>query len=345
MTTQKIKLFCILDGDSSAFEVKLEADDSIAVLKEAIKKKKEPGFDDIASDKLVLYQIAVPDQGIQVNLDKIDSSTPLINGSDEISEVFGTSPAKKTIHVIVQRPSAVPPTIPTIIARPMSPISRSASRSTNHRHVPKGHNTHNVDVTNVEQSQKKIFGRFYKSILPYGHTADDINLPMFGKLLDMEPTVTSDNPQTLLDIVGEDANKSTYHCVVAMIGRSGSGKTATVVDLAKHHFVVYVSPESFDQVLSKDNSLKSLIEDRINLEFLARLLLLLMLFDINGDLSPEQFFREQTNEGISTIGELVEALRVYDIITIRAMFQRVQDIVAEKIGNRGFAIALDEAHI
>ncbi|KAF9420899.1 hypothetical protein BGZ76_004034 [Entomortierella beljakovae] len=152
----------------------------------------------------------------------------------------------------------------------------------------KTHSTHRVDEINVEQSQMKIFGRLYKSILPYGHTADDINLPMFGKLLDMEPTVTTDNPQTLMDIVKEDASKSTDHSVVAMIGRSGSGKTATVVDLSKHHCVVYVPPESFDQVLSKDNGLKNLIEDRINLEFLARLLFLLMLFDIKPDLSPEQ---------------------------------------------------------
>ncbi|KAL1920725.1 uncharacterized protein VTP21DRAFT_1102 [Calcarisporiella thermophila] len=203
---------------------------------------------------------------------------------------------------------------------------------------------------------------------------------MLGKLLDMDPTVTSDNPQTLLDIVNGDASKLTDHCVVALIARSGSGKTATVVDLARHHFVVYVvctdrhsrkppgfqdpnfdnlakeaydfhrrvyekPPESFDQVLSKDSRLKGLIEDRINLEFLARLLFLLMLFDINSDLSPEQFFREQTTNGMSTIGELVEALRVYDNITIRAMFRRVQNIIAEKIGNRGLAIALDEAHI
>ncbi|KAF9178941.1 hypothetical protein BGZ49_005239, partial [Haplosporangium sp. Z 27] len=106
MTSQKIKLFCILDGESSAFEVKLDADDSIAALKEAIKEKKPNDLQGLDADKLVLYQIAVPDEGTQVYLDKIDSSTPLIKGSNEISEVFGTAPAKKTIHVIIQRPSA-----------------------------------------------------------------------------------------------------------------------------------------------------------------------------------------------------------------------------------------------
>ncbi|KAF9198853.1 hypothetical protein BGZ49_000218 [Haplosporangium sp. Z 27] len=244
----------------------------------------------------------------------------------------------------------------------------------------KSHHPHYMNEANVEQSQREIFGRFFKSILPYGHSAADINLPMLGKILDMEPTISMDNPRTLLDIIKEDASKSTDHCVVALIARSGSGKTATIVDLAKHHFVVYVvctdphsqkppgfqdpnfdklakevnnihrtvhlnAPESFDQVLFKDRTLKDLIEDRVNVELLARLLFLLMLFDTNDSLSPEQFFREQTSEGISTIGNLVEALRVYDTITIRAMFGRVQDMVSEKIGNRGLAVALDEAHI
>ncbi|KAF8954098.1 hypothetical protein BGZ46_003021, partial [Entomortierella lignicola] len=126
--TQKIKLFCILDGDSSAFEVKLDADDSIAALKKAIKKEKEPRFDDIAADELVLFHVAVLDEGKHVNLSKVEVPTPLIIGSAEISEVFGTAPAKKTIHVIVQRPSpGATYTLPAVVvqsgSRPASPPS------------------------------------------------------------------------------------------------------------------------------------------------------------------------------------------------------------------------------
>ncbi|KAF9383203.1 hypothetical protein BGX21_001623 [Mortierella sp. AD011] len=108
MSTEKIKLFCILDGDSSAFEIKLDADDSISALKKAIKEEKSKALADIDSSDLILFQVAVSDEGIQVNLDEIDSLTPLTKGTAEISEVFGISPVKKTIHVIVQRPSGVP---------------------------------------------------------------------------------------------------------------------------------------------------------------------------------------------------------------------------------------------
>ncbi|KAF9084747.1 hypothetical protein BGX27_003718 [Mortierella sp. AM989] len=109
MTSKKIKLFCILDGDSSAFEVKLDADDSIAALKEAIKEKKKPRLDDIAADELTLWHVSI-------SIDDDDEEKPIaledqinakkLRATSDISEVFGTAPAKKTIHVIVQRPLA-----------------------------------------------------------------------------------------------------------------------------------------------------------------------------------------------------------------------------------------------
>ncbi|ORY98323.1 hypothetical protein BCR41DRAFT_390551 [Lobosporangium transversale] len=79
MTTQTIKLFCILEDISSAFPVKLDVEDTITI----------------------------PDQGIYVNLGKIDSPIPLTKGTTEITEVPGAAPAKETIHVIFQRLSAV----------------------------------------------------------------------------------------------------------------------------------------------------------------------------------------------------------------------------------------------
>ncbi|KAF9408018.1 hypothetical protein BGZ76_005948, partial [Entomortierella beljakovae] len=60
MTTQKIKLFCILDGDSSAFEVKFDADDSIATLKKAIKHEDMPELKGIHSRELILFHISIP---------------------------------------------------------------------------------------------------------------------------------------------------------------------------------------------------------------------------------------------------------------------------------------------
>ncbi|KAF9147863.1 hypothetical protein BGX21_006822, partial [Mortierella sp. AD011] len=91
----KIKLFGLLDGDSSAFEVKLEAHDSIAALKEAIKEKKKPRLDDIAADELTLWHVSLPSAPKRLitlnNLTAEDRERKLDELEDptsEISEVF-----------------------------------------------------------------------------------------------------------------------------------------------------------------------------------------------------------------------------------------------------------------
>ncbi|KAF9344577.1 hypothetical protein BGX26_004219 [Mortierella sp. AD094] len=104
--TSGLKLFCILEGDSTAFSGKVEPDDTVDDLKGAIKKKQSLLFDDIRAREFLLYSVAVPDEGIPVNLINVESKILLTKSTNEISEVFGTAPPKKTIHVIVQRPLA-----------------------------------------------------------------------------------------------------------------------------------------------------------------------------------------------------------------------------------------------
>jgi hypothetical protein len=60
---------------------------------------------------------------------------------------------------------------------------------------------------------------------------------MLGLELDKQ-TSTSDD-KTLHSIVEGDIGKYSDLRIVAMVAPSGSGKTATVVDLASKHFVIY----------------------------------------------------------------------------------------------------------
>ncbi|KAF8949381.1 hypothetical protein BGZ46_005146, partial [Entomortierella lignicola] len=115
LITPKIKFFCILDGDNSPFEVEVGHDGSIGTLKKAIKKEKENKLSKIDADELVLWQVSIPigdnddDNPIKL-LDHPDAKRiSAKKAATEISEVFGTTPAKKTIHVVVQRPSAAEP--------------------------------------------------------------------------------------------------------------------------------------------------------------------------------------------------------------------------------------------
>ncbi|KAH7055030.1 hypothetical protein BKA57DRAFT_501557 [Linnemannia elongata] len=245
----------------------------------------------------------------------------------------------------------------------------------NHHHITKP-----VDPKDVETSQREILGPFYKRPLPYHETATDTSLVMLGLELDKQAR-TSDG-ETLHSIVEGDIGKYSDHRVVAMVAPSGSGKTATVVDLASKHFVIYcvccipsptISPGFKDpnfitlakdveriyrSVLDKkqgalrepqdiDSEVKALVGERVELEFLARLLFLHLLLQNKPDLQPQQFFREQTTSGSSTIGKLVYKLREYDNHTILAFLDKVQTKLRSLLVPKrlGLVIALDEAQV
>jgi len=194
-----------------------------------------------------------------------------------------------------------------------------------------GHHMTEVNMRDVEKYQKQTLGRFYYKALAYGTKVDKVNLAMFGQMLEKAPM--TDKNKTLHDLVESDIGETSNHRVVTMVGRSGAGKTATVVDLARQHFVVYCvcsdpssmssvdfadpnfillakdvekmvnnihKPETLQAAKDNDSLLKQLAGERVELEFLARLLFLQLLFKIKPELTPEQFFREQMNGGVTT---------------------------------------------
>ncbi|CAG8642908.1 7533_t:CDS:2, partial [Paraglomus brasilianum] len=96
----------------------------------------------------------------------------------------------------------------------------------------------------VEEFQRGKLGCFYKKLLPPGTTATRLYLPMLGQVLpDTQPT-TGGKKRTFSEIIQSDITETSSHHIVAMVARSGSGKTATVIHLAKKHFVIYVVCEA-----------------------------------------------------------------------------------------------------
>ncbi|KAF9199942.1 hypothetical protein BGZ49_009887 [Haplosporangium sp. Z 27] len=102
----EITLFCILDGESTAFSIDIPIGKTVDHLKDAIKKKQSPVFDDIRASDLTLWSVVVPDEGIPVNLEHVEPKTLLAKSTKSIKIVFGEDPAPDTIHCIVQRPAA-----------------------------------------------------------------------------------------------------------------------------------------------------------------------------------------------------------------------------------------------
>ncbi|KAF9944722.1 hypothetical protein BGZ70_004397, partial [Mortierella alpina] len=110
--TNKTTLFCLVEGEtlSRAFSVKFLPDGNVDDLKELIKLRKAPRFDDLAADELNLWKVSIPivaDKHKMITLDTTDIKDEL-DPRDDISAVFGGEPPKKSDIILVQRPSPPP---------------------------------------------------------------------------------------------------------------------------------------------------------------------------------------------------------------------------------------------
>ncbi|KAF9308194.1 hypothetical protein BG003_011449, partial [Podila horticola] len=102
MMDNRMSLFYLVDGEatSNAFPVEIESTKTIDDLKDLIKNKKTPRFDDIAADELTLWRVSIPDAD-----DDDDDDLPIlldnIPGKDrkkpkttrELSDIFNEKPA------------------------------------------------------------------------------------------------------------------------------------------------------------------------------------------------------------------------------------------------------------
>ena len=93
-----INLFCLVDGESTAFSVKnIPSSDTIDDLKELIKIKKSPEFNDIAADRLSLWRVTIP----IANIDKAQLHSTVwkrkrtSSPSDKSLDVFPTRQTRR----------------------------------------------------------------------------------------------------------------------------------------------------------------------------------------------------------------------------------------------------------
>ncbi|KAF9276056.1 hypothetical protein BGZ68_010294 [Mortierella alpina] len=111
--TNKITLFCLVDGDalSRAFSVKIQPDDTVDDLKKLIKTEQAPAFDDVTANILTLWKVSlsIPDdeEETSIILDALSDKKKL-PPTNRLSRLFVGPPLEDTIHIIVQRPSPPP---------------------------------------------------------------------------------------------------------------------------------------------------------------------------------------------------------------------------------------------
>ena len=100
-------LNCWVLGDDSTriFPVKIDRDENIGTLKDAIKEKKKPAFDHITADSLDVWNVSIPidgDTNLQAqvkNLKVLDTRSLL--PVQKLSDIF-RNVVEKYLHVIVR---------------------------------------------------------------------------------------------------------------------------------------------------------------------------------------------------------------------------------------------------
>ncbi|KAG0366522.1 hypothetical protein BGZ54_005232 [Gamsiella multidivaricata] len=105
--------FCLSDGEpmSNAFPVSIPSTNAIGNLKELIKAKKTPKFDDLAADELTLWRVSVritDDDELPIVLSTLkENEKKKLCPTTRLPKVFTEEPPEEAIHIIAQRPSPV----------------------------------------------------------------------------------------------------------------------------------------------------------------------------------------------------------------------------------------------
>ncbi|KAK3805409.1 MAG: hypothetical protein J3R72DRAFT_352700, partial [Linnemannia gamsii] len=105
-----LTLFCLISGlpSSRAFEIEVSKTRTIAHLKDLIKAKQTPAFDDITVDQLNLWRVSIPiieeDDALPILLDNVADKDNKLGPATRLSKVFPEDLPEETVHIIVQRP-------------------------------------------------------------------------------------------------------------------------------------------------------------------------------------------------------------------------------------------------
>ena len=91
-------------GDGRIFSVKIPKSGTVDGLKKAIKKEKEPEFDDYAADRLDLWMVSIPDdERLIENVRKLDLvKNRCLRSTTKLSKVFADAPEDHHVHIVVR---------------------------------------------------------------------------------------------------------------------------------------------------------------------------------------------------------------------------------------------------
>lgn len=90
---------------TSIFSVEVQLSDFVYDLKESIKLKTKPVFDDIAAFRLDLWKACIPDEGFLEAANKIVETEEKLHNRARVSDIFTGEELEGSLnHIIVKRP-------------------------------------------------------------------------------------------------------------------------------------------------------------------------------------------------------------------------------------------------
>lgn len=104
--TATISLNCLVLGDTRnhIFTIELAISANVGVLRKAIKKEKQPYFNNVDADELSLYRTSLPDDGeLEGKLRSLNFDEPL-QPTSILAEIFPDLPVASHLHIVVQPP-------------------------------------------------------------------------------------------------------------------------------------------------------------------------------------------------------------------------------------------------
>ncbi|KAF9273230.1 hypothetical protein BGZ74_004860, partial [Mortierella antarctica] len=111
MADNLLSLYCLVDGDviSKAFSLAIPSTETVGQLRSTIHLSKPVWFKELEAEDLTLWSVSIPDDDddddLPVCLDNIpNKDRKKLKATRELSDVFREKPAKRMIHIIVQRP-------------------------------------------------------------------------------------------------------------------------------------------------------------------------------------------------------------------------------------------------
>ncbi|KAF9984705.1 hypothetical protein BGZ65_012828 [Modicella reniformis] len=260
MTDNPLTLFCLAEGETTSFPVEVDPTKTVDHLKELIKTKKSPEFDDFAADKLTLWRVSLPvvpkKDRKAISLADVLMKEEL-DETDDISDVFEEKPPKKTIHIIVQRPlpdvrARLVPGYLSDSSRPSTPLSgdlHADIKSITDKFFAPGPAADFLDAfvrgdrkLPVTEGSIRGLPRAWRRAL--GHPPKTRPSLLFLDLPDpLTPDSVSRNlaASSILEVVKENSRP-----MIPVFGVSGCGKTRAVIELLSQHWGFYFNASSDD---------------------------------------------------------------------------------------------------